>query len=121
VGARARTRVVHDLEFLEPAQHVEVPLAALDYQEIAALQRLVRWRHDVQLAGAKKPEQPEIERIGEAAPRKRCPLELRLPGHAHDEDALVQTINLAQLALVRLVLSEVERTLEACEGFGFRL
>src|SRR5690606_37785444 len=67
-----RLAVALDLELLKAAQHVEIFLAALNQQQVTALQRQVGLGHDRQLALAKQREQAKVERVRESAAGKRA-------------------------------------------------
>src|SRR5690606_27082144 len=94
-----RLAVALDLELLQAAQHVEVLLAALDQQQVAALQRQIGLRHDRQLALAKQRKQTEVEGIGKAAASQRVARKHGVARYAHDEDPLLQAVHLGELPL----------------------
>src|SRR5690606_11291503 len=111
-----------DLELLQPAQHVEILLAALDQQQVAALQRQICLGHDRQLALAEEREQAKVERVREAAAGERAAGERRVARHTDDEDALLQPIDLAQLLLADLPRRrEIRGALELGLGVRARL
>ncbi len=114
--------VALDDELLQTAKHVEILLAALNQQQVAPLQRLVGFRHDPELALPEQREQPEVERVAEAAARQRLPGEHGLARHADDEDALLQAVHLADVGLGHgPAAGELRRALELLDRLGASL
>ena len=78
-GAQVGVRATLDLKFLEPAQHVQIPAASLDEQDVVAPERLAGLRHDGQVAVPEQGEETEIEGVPDAAALQRVAGKLGLP------------------------------------------
>ena len=121
-GVQVRVSAPLELQFLQPPQHIEILPSPLHEQHVSAPERLVRFRHDLQVAVAEQRQQPEVEGIPEPAAFERIPGKLGVNGHAHHENVVLELVGIAQLFFVDFArVGEVGRMLELKRNFRPRL